>query len=500
MTSTPRAVIYARQSEEEDDGIEQQIADCTEEARRRGWAIVAKYTDNDVSGSYERGEKTDWAKMLQAYDNGEFDVMIVNESDRVTRRLFDVLEVRHHRKMRIIIVRGGIDTDDPSGDYMFKQFVLLAEREVAQKKERAERYARERRKKGHPTAGRVPYGYDWVRKADRNEKDWRWSVNEAEAAIVKKMFEDYLGTPKEKRSMKQIARDLNEAGHRTRSGHRWGASTVRRTLLNPVYAAMLAPAQPTGEFRIENIALEECLPGAWEPIVKREHIEATRGHILSIRPNHDGNTARKWLMPGLATCGGCGGPIRSAVAKNRPKARHGDNTPAESYHAYRCATVGKGCFQRAGDIIDEYIKELCIRRLSEDDAAELFVHEDEEDIGVLQARREELENGYQSIYMDAVTRGRFDAAKPALDALEDEQRTVTRKIEEILAREPLAELAAVDDVRQWWEDASLGRRRAVVQMLMEPVIHPLGMGKRANTMKTVIGTVTPGWKQVATQS
>lgn len=495
MTSTPRVVIYARQSEEEDDGIEQQLADCTEEARRRGWPILAQYVDNDVSGSYERGEKTDWFKMLQSYDRGEFDVMIVNESDRVTRRLEDVLEIRHKRKIRLIIPRGGIDTDDPAGDYMFKQFVLLAEREVAQKTERARRYARERRKKGHPTAGRVPYGYRWVYKPDRDERGTRWAVVEEEKKVVQRIFSEYLGKPKDQRSFKQIARDLNEDGYRTRTGHRWGATTVRRILVNPNYAAMLAPAQPTGEFRIENIVLEECLPGAWEPLVSREQLEAARNLILSTKPNHDGDTSRKWLMPGLATCGGCGGPIRSAVAKNRPKARHGDNTPAESYHAYRCATIGKGCFQRAGDIIDEYIKELCIARLSRDDAADLFEPDDDEDITVLYARREQLENGYEQIYSDAVERGRFDQAKPALDRLEAQQSEVNERIKAMLNKQPLAELAAVEDVRGWWDEATLSTRRAVVSLLMEPVIHPLGMGKRVTTLEQIVGTVTPGWRQ-----
>ena len=181
--------------------------------------------------------------------------------------------------------------------------------------------------------------------------------------------------------------------------------------------------------------------------------------------------------------------------ENRPKARHGDNTPAESYHAYRCATIGKGCFQRAGDIIDEYIKELCIARLSRDDAADLFEPDDDEDITVLYARREQLENGYEQIYSDAVERGRFDQAKPALDRLEAQQSEVNERIKAMLNKQPLAELAAVEDVRGWWDEATLSTRRAVVSLLMEPVIHPLGMGKRVTTLEQIVGTVTPGWRQ-----
>lgn len=92
-SSVPRVAIYARQSVDEDQGIEQQIADGHEEAQRRAWPVVAEFPDNDTSGSTARGPKTYWHKMLRAFDADEFDVLVVTETSRLTRNLTDVLDV-----------------------------------------------------------------------------------------------------------------------------------------------------------------------------------------------------------------------------------------------------------------------------------------------------------------------------------------------------------------------------------------------------------------------
>src|SRR5699024_4674259 len=145
-----------------------------EEVRRRGWLVVGEpYPDNDVSGSATRGSKTYWAKMLKAFDAGEFDVLMVTEVDRLTRSLTDVLDIRPPRRnIRVVTVRGGIDTQDD--DYMLKQLVLLAEREVKIKAQRAQRYARERRAAGHPSPGKAPHGYKWVAAANRDPAGTRY--------------------------------------------------------------------------------------------------------------------------------------------------------------------------------------------------------------------------------------------------------------------------------------------------------------------------------------
>ncbi|KTS55746.1 hypothetical protein NS206_14870 [Microbacterium testaceum] len=144
-----RVGIYARQSVREDDGIEQQKAECAAEVEQRGWTLQDVYVDNDVSASKDRGEGTAWARMLADIDAGRVDCIVVVAVDRLMRRLSDVLEVRPPRRdVRVVVVRGGIDTADASGmgSFILGLFVLVAEQEI---------HTKTRRAIAHPTRPRL---------------------------------------------------------------------------------------------------------------------------------------------------------------------------------------------------------------------------------------------------------------------------------------------------------------------------------------------------------
>lgn len=486
---SPRIAVYARQSADEAQGISQQIHDCRAEAKHRGWQIIEEYCDNDTSASKLRGSGTQWAAMLKDFDAGEFDAVLANDVDRLTRNLGDVLELSAPRRnIRVLTVRGGIDT--AVDDFMFKQLVLLAEREVKLKAVRAQRYALERRAAGHPTPGMSPHGYKWVTRQNRDEKDTRYVIDPNEAQDVKRIFNEFLaGAP-----LGQIARDLNAAGRLTRKGALWRSSSTRRILLNPNYAALLAPAQASGMYDPTMIKIESCVPGAWEPLVDLDRLLAARGRLIGVKPNHDG-TARKWLLSGLAVCGVCRGPVRSARGETHPTAKKGgsSNAPSLRYHAYRCV---KGHFMRNGDMIDRYIAGACINRLSQPDALSLLAPPaDTADIAVLHSRRVELQGRHTAI-AGLIASGKMspNAAEQALDDLADELHTVNAQIAKAVLRNPLADLAGVDDVRSWWENSTLARRRAIVGMLMVVVINRVGYGRRVTSVDAAAATVGIEWR------
>ncbi|MCC3278147.1 recombinase family protein [Arthrobacter sp. zg-Y40] len=482
-TPQPRIAIYARQSEDVDQGIVQQLDDCRAEAARRGWQVVAEFRDNDTGASKARGPKTDWYKMLREFDAGTFDLLLVTETSRLTRSLTDVLDVCPPRRdIRVVVIREGIDTD--VDDFMLKQLVLLAEREVKIKAARAARYAAERRKEGHPGAGKTPHGYRWVPASARGLANTRYVVDEAEASDVRKIFTEFLVGA----SLGQIARDLNDAGSSTRKGARWRSDNVRRILMNPFYAALLPPAQPSGKHSLAQIDLGACTPGAWEAIVEVEQLITARGRLVGVKPNHNG-TARRWLLSGLATCSVCSEPVRSARGETHPTARKdGSGTaPSQRYHTYRCVN---GHFMRNGDVIDDYVAALCIARLSEADAAALLAPEPNgADISALHNRRDALRASRKNVFsLIDDDPARLADAEDRLNDLEDQLRTLDEEITRVTSRSPFADLVGVEDVRAWWESTTLARRRAVVNFLMSVSICPVGKGRRVGRV-TVAETV-----------
>ena len=475
MTDLLRVAIYVRQSVEEPQGISQQLEDCHAEANRRGWKVVGTYEDDDVSGSKKRGAKTDWSRMLADFDQGLFDAVLVKDVERLTRSLVDILELRPpKRDVRVLTVRGGIDTADD--DTTLKLFVVMAEREVRLKTARAQRYAVERRKQGHPAAGHTAYGYRWVRAADRDAAGTRFRIDKDEARIVRRIFSEFLVTG-DGAKLAQIARDLNDDGLRTRQGTRWRTPTIRRILINPHYAALLPPVQPEGQNDMAKVQLEACIPGAWEAIVPEEQLVAARAVLVGRQPKHQG-TARSHLLSGIPTCSVCGGPVRSCRARTHPtKRKDGEAAGSKHHAAYRCID---GHFVRRADHIDEFICEVVIERLSQDDAADLLRPVDDgPDLGVLNARRAELRERDAAI-ASLIARGKMtvDAAEEALDELTAELGQVEEQISVAAARDPLADVVTSDDARAWWEGATLSRRRAVIETLMDIVIRPVGPGSR----------------------
>lgn len=486
---TPQVAIYARQSVDEDQGIRQQLADCRAEAARRDWQVVAEYVDNDTSGSKSRAATTAWAAMLKALDAGEADTVLANDVDRLTRQLTDVLEItKPKRDVRVVTVRGGIDT--ALDDYMLKQLVLLAEREVRLKETRRKRYAQERHAQGHPKPGSTPHGYRWVIAQERDASGTRFVVDPDEAKDIRYVFDAFLaGVP-----LYQIAKTLNEQNRPTRYGGSWHTGSLRRTLMNPYYAALLPPlSNGKGERKAHEIDLADCRAGAWEPIVTEEQLRAARATLLQRKPKHQG-TARKWLLGGLAICSKCGAPARSARATNHPTPRR-DGTPSpeqEWYHAYRCP---KGHFHRAGDYIDAYVEALAVARLTQPDARALFEPPDEGPaLAVLVGLRTELDQREEQLAAALADGLSWEAAKPALDKIKAERETTERRIAEAMRKSPLPPSALEDDIREWWAGAGLEQRRLVVDTLMTVEIQPLGMGRRVRALADVPETVTITWK------
>lgn len=531
----PRLAVYVRQSVPEDQGIAQQLAEVQDALERLGWAscVVDTYPDNDVSGSTVRHAGTQWARMIADLQAGRVDTVAVVAPDRLTRNLADLVLLRD--SARIVTARGGIDTADPMGAFMFAQLVLMAEQEIRMKNVRVEPFKHARHARGVPTPGRVPYGYRWVPDSERKamgDDDARYATVPAEAAVVRYVFREALGAVGSPNGIElgAIARQLNaglaktvsgeplgKSSRTTRAGKQWGSSTVRRMLISPYYAALLPPidslaGRPKTEdgkpqyWRAERVDLDACIPGHWEALIEPDDLRIVRRSLLDVgRRKNGGKVSRKWLLPGIARCGKelgepvehgdgtghvqtCGEPLRSGWTR-------------EGHRGYRCPS---GHFHMRAEALDAWTVETLLERLSQRDAAALLRPAPEVDAPGLQRRAQALEARRTDV-LALVGRGRFALAEAeaVLEPLDAELGTIRESLAAAYSVDPLADVLDAADVRSHWKGLSLSRQRAVLASLFAPIIRPPGNGWRVvggeprGRQVSVADIARPAWRRVA---
>src|SRR5260370_15555329 len=91
-----RAVIYARYSSENqrDASIEDQVRLCQRRVEAEQWSLVNTYTDHAISGSIRM--RPGYQKLLEDARAGEFDVVVAEALDRLSRDQEDVASLYKH--------------------------------------------------------------------------------------------------------------------------------------------------------------------------------------------------------------------------------------------------------------------------------------------------------------------------------------------------------------------------------------------------------------------
>ena len=90
-----RATIYARFSSDRqrDRSIDDQVALCHALAARNSWRVIEVYTDYAVSGSTVH-RRPEFSRMLADAADGQFDVVIAEDIDRLARGEGDAPKLR----------------------------------------------------------------------------------------------------------------------------------------------------------------------------------------------------------------------------------------------------------------------------------------------------------------------------------------------------------------------------------------------------------------------
>lgn len=438
-----RAGIYARISEDRDEtqlGVGRQIADCETLAARRGWDIVDRYVDNDIS-AYKRAARPAYRRLLADITDHRVDAVIVYHQDRLHRQpreleeFFDVCDAAG--LTHLASVSGDVDLSTHDGRLKARIMGAVAKNASDAASRRIQRKAHDIAHAGGLSGGGTrPFGFE----------DDRLTVRPDEATIVRELADRFIAGD----TLRSLCYDLAARNIRTPAGRAWKPTPLRR---------MLASGRISGQREHHG---EIVARAQWPAIITAE--QTTRIRALLADPARMATRApRSYLLKGLIRCGHCDTPL---VARPRDD---GDRR-------YVCAT-GPGldgcgrCYVLA-EPLEQFVTEAVLTRL-DSPAVEQAARgrpsapTDEWQVRAdrFAVRLDELAAAYAAEQISM--REWLAAREPLQQQLAAARRRIARDSNVTL----LAEHAGHgSQLRERWDDLSIERQHAIISAVLAYVI------------------------------
>lgn len=300
-----RAAIYARFSSDmqRSESIDAQVRACKYYAQRFDLEVVRVYADAAKTGRTTK-KRDEFAAMMLAARDGDFDVLLVHKLNRFSRKGTDTLnnkEALEAMGVELVSVTERLD-NSPEGRLMLYVITGMNEFYSANLAAETMKGLRENAYNGMHTGGLPPLGYD----VDRDSK--RLVLNEAETGAVRTIFSMYLAG----KGYGEIVDVLNSRGLRTKRGAPFGRNSIHDILLNEKYTGLLtydkiASRTPDGKmnrrkFKDDYLKIE----GGCPQIISREDFERVRLTMERNRHSPRPATVEQYLLSGKLFCGECG--------------------------------------------------------------------------------------------------------------------------------------------------------------------------------------------------
>ena len=225
-----RVTFYARVSTDMDaqlNSLENQVQYYTEFIQsKRGWTFVPGYIDEGISGGTTK-KRDDFNRMIKDAKAGCFDFIITKEISRFSRSTLDSIQYTQlllDYNVGVFFQNDNINTLDSDSEFRLVVMAGVAQDEIRKLSERIKFGFRQSIKNGRVLGNDKLYGYD--------KKDCVMTVNEAEAEIVRTVFDLYAN---QGLGIRKISQRLSEMGHTSREGNAFNTLTIRHMLENPKY-------------------------------------------------------------------------------------------------------------------------------------------------------------------------------------------------------------------------------------------------------------------------
>jgi len=229
-----RVAIYARVSTENQETrgtIGSPLAGLRARVASEGQELVAEFCDDGYSGA--RLDRPGLDAVRDAAEAGVIEAVWCLSPDRLARIYayqVIVLDEFNRHGVHVLFTDAPALDNDPQARLLVQVQGVIAEYERAQVAERYRRGKLWRARRGEVIFWKVPYGYR--RSAATANRMAHLVVYEPEAAVVRRIFEDYVAG----HSTRAIVRRLNLDHVPSPTGKAvWGTSTIGRLLRNESY-------------------------------------------------------------------------------------------------------------------------------------------------------------------------------------------------------------------------------------------------------------------------
>ncbi|MFB9476945.1 recombinase family protein [Nonomuraea salmonea] len=258
---------------------------------------------------------------------------------------------------------------------------------------------------------------------------------------------------------REIAAELNAAGHVTSAGGAWTGKTVSRLLVNPRLAGMRTYK---GEV-VQKRAYPQVLA---EDPDDYDSAEATHKRLVETLNGPDRASTpptRQYLLTGgLAKCGLCG----SNLMAQRSNSKRRGMVCRVSAPYFGCGKIRIAAEPLEEDVARHVLARFGSRRVRE----RLAEHIGEQAAQRLREELDEVEEKLRKLGEDYVQvpleRETFLAAQKVLARERDNLQARLAKSREV---ESLPEEITDESLATWWKTADLERRRALVQVVLDHV-------------------------------
>jgi site-specific DNA recombinase len=466
------AAKYLRISDDDEGrelGVTRQSDDLDTFGAQNNLFYVETYSDNDI-GASTRTRKSKirkaYLRMLDDAKAGRFQVITAYTSNRLTRRMReneDLIELAEMYGIRYRYIRSPEhDLNTADGRMMCRWLAAADTGEAERIAERVARAARQRAEKGEFSGGFRPFGFG-VQKTvnglplvdeDGNPVLDYSKVREDEAALIRDAADVLLAGG----YIRAIIRDWNRRGVMTTRGNEWTSRVLVNMLLNPRNAGLSVYG---GEI-LEGVEVP------WDPIIDRETWEALRLKLKD--PNRRKSPGNKPVhLLTVANCGhvecvGKGHKMRHSMKFDSRKRKDGHKNPPVPM--YRCQSRGHNWVN--AEALEHLVEGQVIAWLEDPAHAEILVATDTtskaKELAARSAQlRETLAATKRAFFKGLVTEQDLESAVPEI---EQELLTIEAAQADLSGMTPLKGLVGQPDARQRWAALDLGRKKAVINLLM----------------------------------